>query len=321
MSRRAITMASIILALACSPVRTPGNARSASPPTVIGVLPPHARLVASAALPNRPGTLAVAYTAGTGYVGLVSGVPENPALIWHRALHYPPAVLRAVGSDGVFVGRSGAGLGRAGAVFAFRELRGSVLSALQKHRSGIIAGDDGVTLGGTSFNVRRHDQHHTGSVRYARVSHFALAGALYARRSVTRQPDYLRSQYPAPNGVVHTGRGDTILLRLQIADTEEKRQTGLMNIHQLDSDSGMIFVWDQPVLESFWMENTYIPLTVAFLAADGTIQETQDMQPLTTDLHTPRTAYLYAIEANLGFFAANGIEVGDRVLLNLTSGQ
>jgi uncharacterized membrane protein (UPF0127 family) len=66
------------------------------------------------------------------------------------------------------------------------------------------------------------------------------------------------------------------------------------------------------------MENTLIPLTVAFLAPDGTIQEMQDMAPQTTDLHTPSQPYQYAIEVNQGYFARYGIRAGDRVKLTLT---
>ena len=106
--------------------------------------------------------------------------------------------------------------------------------------------------------------------------------------------------------------------RLEVADTEQARDTGLMNRMSLDPDSGMIFVWNAPVLESFWMENTYIPLTVAFVAPDGTIEEMQDMKPLSTDLHTPSRPYQYAIEVNQGFFARYGIQAGDRVALQLT---
>lgn len=292
---------------------------AASGPTVADALPPHAQVVAMVSLADRPGIVAVAYTAGSSYIGVVAGAPAHPALIWRQNLPYPAATLRAAGPAGVFAGSSHSPLGHAGEVFAYSEQQGTVRSAVEKHRTGIVVGEDGVALQGTTFVIRRHDTHHQGSLRYALVSHFALAGRMYARQAVTRQPDYPRSQYPVPNGVIHTGSGDTILLRLEVADTDAKRETGLMNVHQLDPDSGMVFVWSQPVLESFWMENTFIPLTVAFLAPNGTIQEMQDMQPLTTDLHTPAAAYQYAIEVNQGFFAAQGIKVGDRVVLNLSA--
>jgi len=81
----------------------------------------------------------------------------------------------------------------------------------------------------------------------------------------------------------------------------------------------MIFIWDQPVQIGFWMENTYIPLSIAFLAPDGTIQEIDDMQPQTTNLHTPKQMYEYAVEVNQGYFQDNGIQVGDRFALNLSS--
>jgi uncharacterized membrane protein (UPF0127 family) len=85
----------------------------------------------------------------------------------------------------------------------------------------------------------------------------------------------------------------------------------------LDPDSGMLFVWDGgPVHEAFWMENTYIPLTVAFMDAEGRILEMQDMEPLTTTYHMPQLPYQLALEVNKGFFASHGIRVGDRIELH-----
>jgi len=104
---------------------------------------------------------------------------------------------------------------------------------------------------------------------------------------------------------------------LQVAGTEQQRETGLMNITNLDGDSGMIFVWPAPVLESFWMKDTNVALTIAFLSADGVIQETHDMAPLSLDLHTPKQPYSYAIEVNAGFFSAAAIRVGDKAQLRL----
>jgi uncharacterized membrane protein (UPF0127 family) len=140
----------------------------------------------------------------------------------------------------------------------------------------------------------------------------------YARQARFRVPDYVPTDYPRPNAVVSTFTHDIILIRLETAATEQQRATGLMYRHVLDPDTGMVFVWGQQTHDSFWMENTLIPLTVAFLGQDGTIQEVQDMAPLTTTLHTPLLPYFYALEVNQGFFSQNGIKVGARLSLNLT---
>jgi len=106
-------------------------------------------------------------------------------------------------------------------------------------------------------------------------------------------------------------------LQVRIAETDQSRQDGLMGVTRLSDQEGMAFLFTSPVSEPFWMENTLIPLSIAFLGSDGTIQDIQDMQPETTDLHTPQSAYRNAIEANQGYFANQGIVVGDRFDLNL----
>jgi uncharacterized membrane protein (UPF0127 family) len=82
-------------------------------------------------------------------------------------------------------------------------------------------------------------------------------------------------------------------------------------------DSGMVFVFEQPSIAGFWMRNTLIPLSIAWLDQDGTIVDIQDMQPLSDDVHTPAAPYVYAIETNQGWFESNGVGVGQRVVLCL----
>jgi uncharacterized membrane protein (UPF0127 family) len=131
-------------------------------------------------------------------------------------------------------------------------------------------------------------------------------------------PDYPTHALPTPSVVIQADTGDRIMAVVEVADTEQKRETGLMYRKSLDPDAGMIFVWQQPVLDSFWMKNTDIPLSLAFIGANGSIQEIQDMAPQTETLHTPIQPYLYALEVNQGFFSRNGIVPGDRVTLHLT---
>lgn len=109
--------------------------------------------------------------------------------------------------------------------------------------------------------------------------------------------------------------GQVVPLRVEVADEPAEWSLGLMHRTELETDAGMLFVFATDVEHSFWMQNTHIPLSIAFIAADGRILGLRDMQPRTTDLHPPPGPYRYALEVNQGFFTRNGIAVGDRVQL------
>jgi hypothetical protein len=99
----------------------------------------------------------------------------------------------------------------------------------------------------------------------------------------------------------------------EIAATTPARTMGLMNRFSLQRDHGMLFVFDSPQPQAFWMKNTYIPLSIAFIGADGRILNIEDMAPRTENTHPSRGAALYALEMKKGWFAERGIGVGDRV--------
>lgn len=112
--------------------------------------------------------------------------------------------------------------------------------------------------------------------------------------------------------------GQPAPLAVDIAATDPMRELGLMNITQLPPDQGELFVFDDlangnEVRISFWMQDTHVPLSIAFIGKDGTVHEIQDMEPETLDLHTPAAPYLYAVEANQGWFAAHDIQPGSTV--------
>jgi uncharacterized membrane protein (UPF0127 family) len=114
--------------------------------------------------------------------------------------------------------------------------------------------------------------------------------------------------------------GQSVPLAVDIAADEQRRETGLMNITALPADQGELFVFSDiahgaPVRLGFWMKDTLVPLSIAFVGTDGTVQEIQDMQPETLDNHLPALPYLYAIEANQGWFASHGIAAGSPVNL------
>jgi len=109
--------------------------------------------------------------------------------------------------------------------------------------------------------------------------------------------------------------GQVFPLRVKVADEPSEWSLGLTHRTELEPDAGMLFVFPTDVEYSFWMQNTHLPLSIAFIAADGRILGLTDMQPRTTDLHPPPGPYRYALEVNHGLFARNGIAVGDRIRL------
>jgi uncharacterized protein len=105
-------------------------------------------------------------------------------------------------------------------------------------------------------------------------------------------------------------------LRVEIADDDTERQRGLMGVTSLPKNEGMAFVWDAPTDGTFWMKDTLIPLSIAFVGADGRIVTLRDMAPCTADpcqTYAATAPYTTAIEANAGWFDARGIQVGDEV--------
>jgi uncharacterized membrane protein (UPF0127 family) len=100
----------------------------------------------------------------------------------------------------------------------------------------------------------------------------------------------------------------------EIAATEATRMTGLMNRFSLQPDHGMLFVFREAHPQAFWMKNTYVPLSIAFIGADGRILNIEDMAPLTESTHPSRGPALYALEMKKGWFAQHGIAAGDPVL-------
>ena len=127
--------------------------------------------------------------------------------------------------------------------------------------------------------------------------------------------DPTRSTTPsASNVAIFTNSdGEEIELEVEIADTAEERSRGLMNREALAENSGMLFLYEDDHQAGFWMKDTLIPLSVAFVLEDGTIIDIQDMEPETTELHRPDEKYRNAIEANQGWFDRNGIAVGEVV--------
>jgi uncharacterized membrane protein (UPF0127 family) len=102
-------------------------------------------------------------------------------------------------------------------------------------------------------------------------------------------------------------------LVVEVASTPATRETGLMNRFSLQPDHGMLFVFEAPQPLAFWMKNTYIPLSIAFVNRNGRILNIEDMRPQDESTHWSKGEALYAIEMRQGWFAAKGIAAGDVV--------
>lgn len=99
----------------------------------------------------------------------------------------------------------------------------------------------------------------------------------------------------------------------EIAATPETRSYGLMNRQSLPENHGMLFVFEQPDIYCFWMKNTLLPLSIAFVDAQGRIVTLADMQPQSLDTHCPAEPVQYALEMRQGWFTARGIQPGEQI--------
>jgi uncharacterized protein len=99
----------------------------------------------------------------------------------------------------------------------------------------------------------------------------------------------------------------------QVAATNEQRMTGLMHRKEMPQHEGMLFVFEQPSVQCFWMMNTLLPLAIAFVADDGTIVNLDEMKPQTTDQHCSTRPVRYVLEMNQGWFAKRGIKAGAKL--------
>ena len=107
--------------------------------------------------------------------------------------------------------------------------------------------------------------------------------------------------------------GKNISLICEVADTYYKRSRGLMYRDNLDYDKGMIFVYDDSSHRKFWMKNTNIALSIAFIDAGGSITGIREMKPHSLEIIASSQEIKYAVEANQGWFKKNSIESGASV--------
>jgi uncharacterized membrane protein (UPF0127 family) len=106
------------------------------------------------------------------------------------------------------------------------------------------------------------------------------------------------------------------VLRIDVADDDASREHGLMGVTSLPADRGMAFVWTEPTEATFWMKDTLIPLSIAFVDASGHVVTIQEMTPCTADpcpTYAATSPYTTAIEANAGWFEDHAVKVGDQM--------
>jgi hypothetical protein len=98
---------------------------------------------------------------------------------------------------------------------------------------------------------------------------------------------------------------------VEVAKTPEERDRGLMGRKHLGKDEGMLFIFETEDYHGFWMKDTLLPLSIAFIDRNGRIVGIADMKPLTLNSHLPPKPSLYALEMNKGWFSSHRIKVGD----------
>jgi hypothetical protein len=99
---------------------------------------------------------------------------------------------------------------------------------------------------------------------------------------------------------------------VEVASTPQQRERGLKGRTRLAADAGMLFVFERPDRHCFWMKDTPLPLSIAFLADDGTVVNIADMQPHTADRHCAEAPVRYALEVRQGGFGSKNIRPGMR---------
>jgi uncharacterized membrane protein (UPF0127 family) len=103
------------------------------------------------------------------------------------------------------------------------------------------------------------------------------------------------------------------LIQAQLARTPDERSIGLMFRPTMPANEGMLFAFDQPGQQCFWMKNTLLPLSAAFVADDGSIVNIEDMKPQTLDSHCSAKPVRFVLEMNQGWFAKRGLKAGSKL--------
>jgi uncharacterized membrane protein (UPF0127 family) len=149
-----------------------------------------------------------------------------------------------------------------------------------------------------------------------------LASLLLLLAVACGQAEEASDPSPSPALSIRTDDG-TVSLDVQVADTPAERRTGLMGRESLSPYDGMVFLWEEPVVSTFWMKDTLIPLSIAFWDEGGRIISILDMAPCIEDpcpTFGPDQPFVGAVEVDRGAFERHGVVLGDTVELTLSNG-
>ncbi len=102
-------------------------------------------------------------------------------------------------------------------------------------------------------------------------------------------------------------------IKAEVARTPKEQEIGLMHRNSMGANEGMLFVFERVGVQCFWMKNTLIPLSVAFLADDGTVVNIDEMKPETLDSHCSTRPVRFVLEMNTGWFKRHGVKAGDKI--------
>ena len=152
------------------------------------------------------------------------------------------------------------------------------------------------------FQTRRSQSRPQTRQRFDWLRPVLLVLAVWQACSASAQP-----QMNLPRLQISAGMH---LIDAQVASSFDQRATGLMHRQEMPQHEGMLFVFEQPAQQCFWMKNTLIPLTAAFVADNGRIVNLVDMQPQNLDSHCSKEPVRYVLEMNQGWFAKKGIKAG-----------
>lgn len=134
--------------------------------------------------------------------------------------------------------------------------------------------------------------------------------ALTSLGAVPAQAQNMGQPQELPTVTLHAGMHNIVA---QVAKTNEQRQIGLMFRKEMAAHEGMIFIFEEPATQCFWMRNTLLPLSAAFVADDGSIVNIEDMKPLSDASHCSTKPVRYVLEMNQGWFAKRGLKSGSKL--------
>jgi len=144
---------------------------------------------------------------------------------------------------------------------------------------------------------------------------FMMAGLLALSLASCAKPAKAVTDSPNPTLAAVSIKVGSAELLAEIARTETERERGLMFRTSLADGKGMLFVFDKEDRLAFWMKNTRIPLSLAYIASDGSIRQIVDLEPFSLASVEAERSVRYALEVPRGWFDRAGVKVGDKVEL------